>query len=497
MKILNTQQVRDCDEYTIDNEPIASIDLMERAANQLFNWVINHYSTENIFYFFVGTGNNGGDALALARLLFNFGYNNINIYVLKIGRNFSKDCLINIKRIELVGIDILYLQKNDTFPDIIPNSIVFDGIFGSGLSREVAGYWGKLITHINNTKTTIIAIDLPSGVFSEDNRGNKGVKIKADITLMFQFSKLANLFAENYKYFGQWHILNIGLHKNCIKRTLTNKYFIDLLFVKNILKVRDSFDHKGVYGHSLLIAGSYGKMGAAIFSAKATLKSGVGLLTVLVPKKEVGIMQISVPEAMIFTKKIKNNNISIFNAIGIGPGLGISVKSKKILNNILNVYKSPIVLDADALNIISQDKDLLNRLPALSILTPHPKEFDRLTKLHNHSYERYLSQIEFSKKYNVIVVLKGRYTTITTPDGISYFNSSGNPGMATAGSGDVLTGIILSLLTQKYTPKDAAILGVFLHGLSGDIISDKIGQNALIATDIINNLGYAFIKLLT
>lgn len=503
MKILNTQQIRDCDAYTIKNEPILSIDLMERASQQLLNWIINHYSANEHFEIFAGSGNNGGDAFALARLLYNSGYENIKVFVLNIGKKLSLDCEKNLERLKVIDkIEIQFVNSGDEYPVISDEGIVIDGILGSGLTREVTNYWGGFINHINSFSSEVISIDLPSGVFAENNTVNSGSKIKANTTLMFQFPKLSCLFVDNYTNFGKWFVLDIGLHPDFINNVKTLLVFTEIDDIKTIIKQRNIFDHKGTYGHAFLVAGSYGKIGAAVLSATATLRTGVGLLTVHVPEKGLEIMQTAVPEAMIHIdesgiKYGKTGILDSFEAVGIGPGIGMKPSMQDALKRLIGNCKKPMVIDADALNIISENKEWLQLLPKDTILTPHPGEFDRLTKKHKTSYERYESQIQFSKKYNIIVVLKGAYTSISDASGNVCFNSTGNPGMATAGSGDVLTGIILSLLAQGYKPIDASVFGVFLHGLAGDSAAKKRGQESLIASDIIKYLSFAFNKILS
>ncbi len=502
MKILNTQQTRDWDSYTIDNEPILSIDLMERAAQQLFKWVAEHYSREDSFVIFAGSGNNGGDALALARLLYNGGYLSLRVIILRISSKCSNDCSINLKRIKaLKKVDVYTCKKGDEFTEIGHDEIVIEGIFGSGLTRSVTGYWGNYIQHINNCSSEIISIDIPSGIFGDDNSNNNGAKIKADLTLTFQFSKLSSFFVDNHDYFGKWFVLDIGLHAGYLSIVDANLFLIKESDVKNLIKSRKTFDHKGIYGHAFLIAGSYQKMGAAVLAAKACLRSGVGLATVHVPESGREIIQTAVPEAMVCIDETEMNYcrekmLESYTAVGIGPGIGKKKSMKNALKKLFETNTKPVVIDADALNILSENKDWLRLINENAVLTPHPGEFDRLTKKHKTSYERYEKQIEFSKKYNVVVVLKGAYTSISDSLGNVYFNSTGNPGMATAGSGDVLTGIILSLLAQGYKPVDAAKIGVFLHGMAGDFAEKENGQEALIASDIIKHLGKTFKTIL-
>ncbi|HAZ01515.1 MAG TPA: bifunctional ADP-dependent NAD(P)H-hydrate dehydratase/NAD(P)H-hydrate epimerase [Marinilabiliales bacterium] len=501
MKILPVEKIRQCDAYTISHEPISSLALMERAANSVFQWILEHITRTEPFVIFAGTGNNGGDALVLARLLAQAGYTQVQVFVLKISNKFSPDCEANLKRLTVLkGANVSYIQLNDPYPDIMPAAIVIDGIFGTGLSKPISGYWASLIDHINANASEIIAIDVPSGLFGDTNNEAEGSIIKANITLSFQFPKLTFFFAENHPFIGDWTILDIGLHPDFIEQVSTGYIYLEKHMIRELLKTRSRFDHKGVFGHAFLIAGSYQKTGAAVLSAHACLRTGVGLLTVHVPQSGYQIMQTAVPEAMLCIDETesgfcKPDILEKFQALGIGPGIGLKQGMRGAVKLILETAHCPLVLDADALNILADTPELLNLLPHNSILTPHPGEFDRLTKKHSLGFERHLSQMQFSKEHQVYVVLKGAFTSISTPKGEVYFNSTGNPGMATAGSGDVLTGIILSLLAQGYSPKDAAFIGVYLHGLAADLAASKIGEEALIASDIIEHLGFAFQKI--
>lgn len=492
MKIFSSKQIKELDDFTIKNEPILSIDLMERAAEKCSKWIRKHISLDSKIIFFCGIGNNGGDGLAIARQLNDY---NKEVYVFPDKNGYSEDFKINFERLEKKNITVNIIRNVDSINKLNQNDVIVDAIFGSGLNREPNGIYADVINKINKSACKIISIDIPSGLFSDTSSSNN--IIKADFTLTFQFPKLSFLFSENEQFIGSWKMLNIGLHKECIDNLGTSSYYISKNEIRNSLIKRKKFAHKGNFGHSLLIAGSYGKMGAAVLASKACLKSGVGLLTTHIPKVGYDIMQTAIPEAMISFSGSENEITTFpeyenYSAIGIGPGIGVSRIIQNELKKFLQNCKLPLVLDADALNNLSENKSLLKLLPANSILTPHPKEFDRLTKEHISGYERFLTQKEFSKKFNVILILKGANTSISCPDGNCYFNSTGNSGMASAGSGDVLTGIILSLLSQGYSAVNAAKIGVYIHGLAGDIALSKESVESLIASNIIDNLGKAF-----
>ena len=348
---------------------------------------------------------------------------------------------------------------------------------------------------------TVVSIDIPSGLMGEDNTGNIPENIiQANFTLTFQFPKLSFFFAENGKYIGVWEVLPIRLHPDGIALTQTDFLFIEKEEIQQIIQKRSRFGHKGSFGHALLIAGSFGKMGAAVLASKACLRAGAGLLTTHIPHFGYSIIQTAVPEAMasvdqhdsIFTEF---PDLSQFSAVGVGPGINQKTNTKRALKELIEKSKLPLVIDADALNILAENKTWLEKLPENSILTPHPGEFKRLAGESANAYENIQKQIEFSKKYKVIVVLKGAFTSVSTPDGRLFFNSSGNPGMATAGSGDVLTGIILGLLAQGNSPENAALAGVYLHGLAGDLAAQKNSEYSLVAGDIVKFLGKAFLSL--
>lgn len=501
MKLFKSDQIRQIDEFTIKNEPVASIDLMERAAIQLLRWYISRFERSRRIFIFAGPGNNGGDGLALARLLESERYEP-HVYYIKITEKTSDDWNKNILRLKSeTKVPFTNLTSTDQFPVISSEDIVIDAIFGSGLTRKVEGLAEEVIKLINQTDSTVISIDIPSGMFGEDNTMNDYSDIiSADYTLSLHFPKLSFMFAENAGNLGEWVVLPIGLSSNAIRNTISPFTLLERDDIAPLLKIRNKFDHKGTFGHGLLYAGSFGKMGASVLSAEAALRTGAGLITCHVPACGVSIVQSALPEAMVEPDRNEKHLSEIgstgsFSAVGIGPGIGTEPESQRALYKLLVECRKPMVIDADALNILSLNKNWFSLIPEGAILTPHPKEFERLAGKTDNGFDRLIRQIEFSKGHKCIVVLKGAHTSITTPEGKVYFNSTGNPGMATAGSGDVLTGIILSLLAQGYEPEDAAITGVYLHGLAGDIASEESCQESIIASDIIKSIGKAFNKL--
>jgi NAD(P)H-hydrate epimerase len=437
------------------------------------------------------------------------------VWLVNLGKELKGSPAINWQRLEQQGkVKLSSVSSIIDFPEIGSTDVIIDGLFGSGLTRPLEGLPAEIVQKINSlsfsghptqsrvtTKNTVISIDIPSGLMGENNTGNIPENIiQADFTLTFQFPKISFFFAENEKYVGDWEVLPIRLHPEGIEQTLTNFFLTEGEDVQQIIQKRSRFGHKGTYGHALLIAGSYGKMGAAVLASKACLRSGAGLLTTHVPHLGYSIIQTAVPEAMASIDQHDSfftefPGLEQFTAVGVGPGINQKTNTKRALNELLEKSKVPLVIDADALNILAENKTWLEKLPENSILTPHPGEFKRLAGESETSYERLQKQISFSEKYKVIVVLKGAFTTVSTPGGKVYFNSSGNPGMATAGSGDVLTGIILGLLAQGISPENAAIAGIYLHGLAGDLAARQNSEFALVAGDIIDYLGKAFITL--
>jgi hydroxyethylthiazole kinase-like uncharacterized protein yjeF len=497
MKILSAAEIRAWDEYTITNEPVASIDLMERASAACVKWLIAHYPAAPSFGIFCGKGNNGGDGLAIARMLMEKNYP-VSIHILEFGHKGTDDFQINLARLQkMVSPDIHFVQSEQNFHPIPKGQVTIDALFGSGLNRDLEGVTSHLVDHINASGSEVVSIDIPSGLFTD--RSSKGnTIIVAQHTLSFQCYKPAFLFAENAAFTGEIHILDIGLLQGYYDSLEGQFELLDQHIIQSIHRPRQRFSHKGNFGHALLVAGSYGKIGAAVLSAKACLRSGAGLLTCHLPSCGYAIMQTSLPEAMVmtdfnssFTTKV-DDDLTRYDAIGIGPGIGQASETKMLLRELFDSYRNPMVIDADALNILGSQKDLLRMIPAGSILSPHPREFERMFGESNNEFERVFLALQKAKELNVIIIVKGHHSFIATPDGKGFFNNTGNPGMATAGSGDVLTGMLTGLLAQGYSGVEAALLGVYLHGLAGDIAAGEISMEAMIAGDIINYMGDAF-----
>ncbi len=498
MKIFKSEIVKEIDRLTIEREPITSFSLMERASVRFVQWFSTHFAESNPVSVFAGNGNNGGDALAIARMLVERKYE-VRVFILFAEKPRSADCSLNLKKIAAyLNPVILGADGPFKFPSFQKNEIIIDGLFGSGLNRPVEGKAAQLIQYLNLHAPRIVSIDIPSGLFGEDNRvNNPGNIIKADYTISFQFPFLSFFMGSNEEFIGKWEIIPIGLHLETINEFETSYNALDEELVSSLLIPRKKFSHKGNFGHALVISGRYGMMGAAVLAVKSSLRGGAGLSTACVPKLGINIVQTAVPEALIQFGNSdevfdKLPDLSPYTAIACGPAIGDAESTKNALRDLMTNSKVPLVLDADALTILSKNMEMLKQIPSGSVITPHPKEFDRLAGESKGDFSRHLKQIEFAAKYKVIVVLKGAHTIISDPDGNSFINTTGNPGMASGGSGDVLTGLLVSIIAQGYNSLNASIIAVYLHGLAADIAVENSSEESVIASDIIENLGNAF-----
>tara|TARA_R110002051_G_scaffold293534_5_gene358594 strand:+ start:1435 stop:2979 length:1545 start_codon:yes stop_codon:yes gene_type:complete len=499
MKIFSAKQIYEADKFTIEKQLITSDELMERAAIQIFNWLHLRLQGNPIkIKLFCGIGNNGGDGIAVARYLREHGYT-IDVFVVNYSEKRSKDFLINLERLKERKIWPNFINKDSDLPEINKEDIVIDAIFGIGLNRNPEKWIIKLIKKINDSRAFVLSVDIPSGLFTDRVPKLENSVVKANYVLSFQSPKLVFLLPQTGIYSNQWEILNIGIDEEYSTKTETTYSLIGKNEVLPIYIPRERFSHKGTFGHALIIGGSYGKIGAVQLSSRACLFSGSGLVTAYIPKCGYIPMQTALPEIMVLTSK-SEEAISTINfdiqptVVGIGIGLGTSEESKKAFSDFLKSNKTPLVIDADGLNILSNDKKLLLKIPPKSILTPHPKELQRLIGDWKDDFDKLEKAKEFSKKYDCILVIKGAYT-ITLYNDKGYINSTGNPGMATAGSGDVLTGIITGLNAQGYDALNAALFGVYLHGRAGDIALESYGYQSLNASAIIDHIGDAFIDL--
>jgi ADP-dependent NAD(P)H-hydrate dehydratase / NAD(P)H-hydrate epimerase len=491
MKLLSPQQIHDWDAYTISNEPVASIDLMERAAQACTDYIFQQELFTRPFKIFCGKGNNGGDGLAIARQLINQGAA-VSVYIIEFGAVGTEDFQTNLQRLHELTMQIHFIQSEEFFPSIQPDDIVVDALYGSGLNRPLKDLSAALVAHINQNKSFVIAVDVPSGMYIDKSSKDNAV-IKATVTLTFQCLKLCFLVAENDTYCGKVYVLDIGLLPQFLETLSSSFQLVEPSIIRQIYKPRKPFSHKGNFGHALIIAGNKGKMGAALMATHACLRTGAGLTSVNVPEDFLNAVHAYLPEAMCQVRE-EGLNFEKINAAGIGPGLGTEREAEDLVHQTLLQFEQAIVIDADALNIISDHKSWVKQIQEDSILTPHPKEFERLFGKAENDFERISMSVQQSAENNFIIILKGRYTLIAK-NGEAFFNTTGNPGLAKGGSGDILTGIITSLLAQKYEPLHAALLGVYIHGLAADLALEQQSAESMTATDVLKYLGPAFSSL--
>lgn len=500
MKIFTSKQIHELDAYTIENEPISSLALMERSATKITEAIKRRWDTDTPIVVFAGPGNNGGDALAVARMLAESHYEVIT-YLFNIRNHLSDDCYANKMRLRECDRHKKFIEVTEEFdpPELSAETLVVDGLFGSGLNKPLAGGFASLVKYINASECKVVSIDLPSGLMAEDNSYNIPSNIvHADVTLTLQMKKLCMYFADCQNYLGEIEVLDIQLSEEWMKKAYSHISMVERNNVRSLMRSRSDFAHKGSMGHALIIAGCYGMAGAATMAVKSCLRSGVGKVTAHIPRKNYTVMQISVPEAIVNLDKDESCfsealDVEQYDAVAIGPGIGQRDTTAVALISQIRRVEKPLVLDADALNILGTRHAWLQQLPQGTLMTPHPKEFDRIEGTDSTSdYERLAKARELSQRLQVYILLKGHYSALCQPDGSVILNSTGNSGMATAGSGDVLTGIIVGLMARGYKQAEAALVGSYLHGLAGDIAAEEMGTESMIATDIIKAIPAAF-----
>lgn len=501
MKVLTATQLKELDAYTIAHEPVESIDLMERASRKMTDAIIQRWPSTTPVKVFAGPGNNGGDALAISRMLSEAGYRT-EVFLFNPGERLSAECETNRQRLEQCS-NVSFNEIRSQFepPALSADDLVIDGLFGTGLNKPLNGGFAALAKYINASAARVVAIDIPSGLMCEDNTYNvRSHIVRADLTLTVQLLKLAFLLADNEAYTGEIERIDIGLHPEGIALAAAEYSILEEAEMKSLLKKRPAFGHKGTFGHGLLVAGSYGMAGSAVLAAQACLRSGIGKVSVHTPACNLPVLQYCIPEAIvradvhdhIFTQP---EDTHPYAAMAIGPGLGQDRETEIAFIEQVRHAQAPLVIDADGLNIMGDHKGWIQQIPKNAILTPHPKEMERLAGNAIDSYAKLSQAREMAMRYQFYILLKGHYTAICTPGGHTYFNPTGNAGMGTAGSGDVLTGVLLALLAQGYSQEDACRLGTYLHGLAGDLAAEQLGQESLIASDIIRFLPEAFKQL--
>lgn len=504
MKIFLSNQIKEIDTATCKAQSIDSIELMERAAGALCCEIMQRFRPSQRIVVIAGPGNNGGDALATARMLIEQGYRRVEVFLFNVSNRLSHDCEEEKKRLITAADDVDFTEVIKEFspPSLSEADVVIDGLFGAGLKEQLQGGFKMLVRYINESHAFVISIDIPSGLFGENNEAvNRRDVVHANLTFAFQFPRISFFMSENADVVGEWQLLDIDLDRQAVRSTPTTWYLIDERGVSRTLQQRPRFSGKRDYGSALVMAGSLGMMGAAVLCSRAALRTGAGLVTCHSARCGMNILQTAVPEAMFEPDK-QDRCISDMRmhhqhqAVAAGPGIGTYAETSQALEGLLNNARCPLVLDADALNCIAARPALLTMLPQMTIITPHAGEFDRLFGEHLSDEARMKKALEKSQYYGIIIVLKGHHTMIVRPDGKVYFNSTGNPGMATAGAGDVLTGVITGFLAQGYKPELAASLGVYIHGLAGDMAAEELGEYGMTASDIVANLPKAIKSLL-
>ena len=500
MKIFSKEQIYKGDQLTAKKQNISSTELMERAGTQIFNWIHQRMQGAQVpIHVFCGIGNNGGDGLVLARQLINYGYN-VHTYVVNCSDKRTPDFLVNYDRIKQTTKkwpEMLNCKAD--FPVIGPDDIIVDAVFGIGLNRPANDWVKGLFQHFKASKAFTLAIDLPSGLYPDKVPEDENGVVWADYTLSFQSPKLVFFLPDTSKYTVQWEVIDIGIDPEFLQNTETEVELIGKNEMLPIYKPREKFSNKGTYGHGLTIGGSYGKIGAMMLSARAALTAGAGLVTAYIPKCGYVPMQSTLPEAMVITD-VDDEKLTAIKfdfkptAIGIGMGMGTDEKTQVAFHEFLKSNTTALVIDADALNLLSKHKTDLKLLKPQTVLTPHPKELERLIGKWKNDFDKLKKARSFSKKYKCILVIKGAHT-VTVFDDKLYVNSTGNPGLSTGGTGDVLTGIITGLICQGYEPLTATLFGVYLHGKSADIAVEDYGYQSLIASHIIEYLGQAYLDL--
>ena len=471
--LLTASQMRDVDAHTIQHQPLASIDLMEQAAAAFVDAFIKKYPRQKqTILVACGQGNNGGDGLAIARILADKGFSNVQVMLTQFSQSSSADYLLNLERLKKTNQPIAILTNTSEL-ELLRDEIVIDALLGSGLNKPLSGAYASLVSVINQSGATIVSVDVPTGFASEGEISDPYQGIRADLVISFQRPKINFFFPESAKALKKFNVVPIGLNEDFIESLPSNWKLITKQFVRKTLKPRERFSHKGTYGHVLMLAGNIETMGAALLATGAALHSGAGLVTACIPQSGLTALNVSLPEAMFLSREVlQKTTLNKYQAVAIGPGFGMEKEQIQLLQYLLT-QNQPLVLDADALNIIAGNKDLLEKIPPQSIITPHLKEFDRLFGDHQNWWQRVDTARQKAKELQIVIVLKNQYTFVCLPKGEVCINPTGNPAMAQGGMGDVLTGMIASLMAQGYTCEQAAILGVYLHGKTGDALAEN------------------------
>jgi len=498
LPLLTAEQIRKADAFTIANEPISSADLMERASKAFVGWFINHFPDKaQGISIYCGTGNNGGDGLVIARLLDKHKYHNIKVFVARYGKKSTADFDLNFERLQAADINHTDLLSGEELP-FDDSPIIIDALLGSGLNKSLTGDYERLVTHLNALNKTVVAVDVPTGLYTEGEVPQDALVLKSELTITFQQPKISFLLPESGPYINCWEAVNIALDDGFI-RSLNSPYlFIEEKDVRGMLKQRPRFSNKGTFGHALIIAGQPETMGAALLCSSACAHAGAGLTTACIPESGLTALNTSQPEIMAIVRSGKPTEVKWdkFSTVAIGPGLGKEKDAKDLLTALFKNFDKPVVIDADALNLLAENPKLLKQIPANSIITPHMKEFDRLFGEHKSWWIRIQTAIAKAAELQINIILKNSYTIIVTPDGKVYFNSTSNSAMASGGMGDVLTGIVTALLAQKYTSEEACIIGTYIHGKAGDELALPNRMSVVLPGKLVGQLPSTMAKLM-
>lgn len=497
LPLLVSSQIREADAYTIANEPISSVDLMERASKAFVGWFINHFQDkEQPISIYCGTGNNGGDGLAIARLLCEHSFCNLSVFVARFSEKATADFQTNLQRLAATNIPITELAPGEELPRETA-AIIIDALIGSGLNKPLAGDYKKLVDHLNTVDATKVAVDVPTGFYTDSEMPANATVLKADLVITFQLPKINFLLPESAAFIYKCEVVQIGINQEFLNNVDTPYYYVEEQDIRQIYNARSRFSHKGTYGHALIIAGKDETMGAALLSSSACAHAGAGLTTACIPQSGLTALNSYQPEVMVLLRELgelPEIDWDKFTTVGIGPGIGKGDDTLALLKAICENFDKPIVVDADALNVLAGNKEMITQLPKGSVITPHMKEFDRLFGEHHNWWQRLQTAKEKATELGLHIILKNDYTITAAPNGKVYFNSTGNPAMASGGMGDVLTGIIAALLAQKYSPLHACLLGVYLHGKAGDELALPNRMQVVLPGSLIKQLPVTMAK---
>ncbi len=505
MLLANSAQMRAIDQKAIEEIGMPGIVLMENAGKVVFDEVMKMKDRFDRVIILCGPGNNGGDGFVIARHLHNVKVP-VRVFIIGKSSHIEGDALSNLNILKKLSIQIDEIFDGGGFvkleKSIRQGALIVDAILGTGITKQVHGIFSEVIDLVNEMADYILSVDIPSGIDADSGK-ILGTAINANKTVSLVIPKIGNIMYPASDYNGELIVKGIGVPDLAIENTKIQTHIITNEEIERLIPHRKRNTNKGDYGKGNIIAGSTGLTGAAILACRAALKSGMGLLKLYIPESLNVIITTAVPETVTvplvevrkgviginnFNKVIDESNRS--DVLAIGPGCGVNAEVGELLKRIIFEVNKPLVIDADGLNALAKNVHWLESKKQDIIITPHPGEMSRLSGKSIEEINEFPIQtaLEFSRNYGVITVLKGTRTVIATPTGEVFININGNPGMATAGSGDVLTGVITSFIAQGFKPLDAAIFGVYIHGMAGDIMAESRGEHGLLAGDIVEGI---------